>query len=298
MKKTNVVKILMTTAFFVILSLICSNKVQASEASVSANNCNVGENFTVTVSIPQDVSGYDIGGVTVTYSDGSTQTAKREVKVNMDLSWPGNYTASFPGKVAGNANISVNGIILSNANYEVVNSVKTLETTVTITDPNPAPVADNTPAPAPAVTLNFSSTNETMYTNRRVNVRQNYGTDSGIIQTLEVGTEVLRTGVSDGNKDGYSWSRISYNGVTGYLITGALTYDAPTAVDNPEAPVEELPDDQEVRELSEDDEAKIAELSEKFGTIPEVGINIMPYFFIGSCVSCITLIIYIRKEIY
>ena len=298
MKKTNVVKILMTTAFFVILSLTCSNKVQASEASVSANNCNVGENFTVTVSIPQDVSGYDIGGVTVTYSDGSTQTAKREVKVNMDLSWPGNYTASFPGKVAGNANISVNGIILSNANYEVVNSVKTLETTVTITDPNPAPVADNTPAPAPAVTLNFSSTNETMYTNRRVNVRQNYGTDSGIIQTLEVGTEVLRTGVSDGNKDGYSWSRISYNGVTGYLITGALTYDAPTAVDNPEAPVEELPDDQEVRELSEDDEAKIAELSEKFGTIPEVGINIMPYFFIGSCVSCITLIIYIRKEIY
>lgn len=56
MRKTNVVKIVAVILILLAFSLICSNKVQASEASVSANNCNVGDNFTVTVTIPQDVS--------------------------------------------------------------------------------------------------------------------------------------------------------------------------------------------------------------------------------------------------
>ena len=310
MRKTNVVKILGVILLLLVWSLICSQKVLAVEASVSANNCSVGENFTVTVNIPQEVSAYDIGGITVTYSDGSTQSAPRKVGVNLDLSWPGNYSVSFPGKVAGNARVSVNGVILSNSSNAVVNTVTSLETTVTITDPTPAapeptdPGTSDSPAPAtPAapVVLNFKNTNETMYTDRRVNVRQSYGTDSGIIQTLAAGTEVTRTGISDGTKDGYSWSRISYNGITGYMITGALTSEAPQPVEEvppEETPPEEQPEEgQEVTELPEDDEAKIAELAEKFGAIPEVGINIMPFFFLGSCVSCITLIIYIKKRI-
>ena len=318
MRKTNVVKILKMLIILLACCLVFSTKVQASEASVTANNCNVGENFTVTVNIPQDVSGYDIGGVIVTYSDGSTQTAKRAVKVNMDLSWPGNYTASFPGKVAGNATISINGIILSNSSYAVVNTVTSLETSITITDPTPPPAedppassTDNTPTettpPAettPPVTINFKDTNETMYTTRRVNVRQNYGTDSGIIQTLAVGTEVTRTGIGDKQKDGYSWSRISYNGITGYMITGALTDEAPAPIEEP--PAEENPEDKQEeneenpensqdQQPSEDDEAKIAALAEKFGAIPEVGINIMPFFFIGSCISCVGLMLYIKR---
>ena len=56
MRKTNVVKILEIILLLFIFSLAFSSKVQASEASVSANSCNVGESFTVTVNIPQDVS--------------------------------------------------------------------------------------------------------------------------------------------------------------------------------------------------------------------------------------------------
>ena len=314
MRKTNVVKILKIAILLIAFSLICSHQVQASEASVSANNCNVGENFTVTVTIPQDVSGYDIGGITVTYSDGSTQTAKRSVKVNMDLTWPGNYTYSFPGKVAGNATISVNGIILSNSSYAVINTITNLETSITITDPTPPPPAETPPAentetptqeepvtvtedtnttPAP-VEVNFKDTNEKMYTLRRVNVRQSYGTDSGIIQTLSAGTEVIRTGIGDKQKDGYSWSRISYNGITGYMISGALTNEAPVkeeppvennTVENPDEipPEEETPED---KDTLQDDSAKIEALAQEFGVIPEVGVNIMPFFFLGSCVSC------------
>lgn len=319
MGKTNVVKILKMLVILLAFCLIFSTKVQASEASVTANNCNVGENFTVTVNIPQDVSGYDIGGVIVTYSDGSTQSAKRAVKVNMDLSWPGNYTASFPGKVAGNATISVNGIILSNSSYAVINTVTSLETSITITDPTPPPAenppessTDNTPTETtttpvettPPVTINFKDTNETMYTVRRVNVRQNYGTDSNIIQTLATGTKVTRTGIGDGTKDGYAWSRISYNGITGYMITSALTNEEPKPVEETPPPGEENPEEkpedkqdeaQSTEQPTETDEAKIAALAEKFGTIPEVGINIMPFFFLGSCVTCVALMLYIKK---
>jgi len=323
MRKTNVVKILKMTILLIVFSLICSHKVQASEASVSANNCNVGENFTVTVNIPQDVSGYDIGGITVTYSDGSTQSAKRAVKVNMDLTWPGNYTYSFPGKVAGNATISVNGIILSNSSYAVINTITNLETSITIIDPTPPPVetppaestentetpspenpvTPDTNTPSPSVEVNFRDTNEKMYTLRRVNVRQSYGTDSGIIQTLSAGTEVIRTGIGDKQKDGYSWSRISYNGITGYMISGALTDEAPVkeeppvennTVENPDEipPEEEIPEE---KDTIQDDNAKIAAMAQEFGVIPEVGLNIMPFFFLGSCVSCVVLMLYVKK---
>lgn len=316
MKKTNVVKILECIFLLFILSLICSNKVQAVEASLSANNCNVGESFTVTVNIPQDVSAYDIGGVTVTYSDGSTQSSSRKVGVNLDLSWPGNYSVSFPGKVAGNARISVNGVILSNSSNAVVNTVSNLETTVTIIDntppaePEPSQTSDNSESGNEAsVELSFRDTNEKMYTIRRVNVRQNYGTDSGIIQTLAEGTEVTRTGIGSGTKDGYSWSRISYNGITGYMITSALTDEAPAPAAPPaeeEKPVEEKKEEnpeekkeenKDVKELSEADKAIVAKLAEKYGSIPEVGVNIMPFFFLGSCVSCITIMIYMKKYI-
>lgn len=308
--KTKVAKILEIILFLLVFSLISSHKVLASEATVSANNCNVGENFTVTVNIPEDVSGYDIGGVTVAYGDGSTNTSKRAVKANMDLSWPGNYTVSFEGKVAGTATISVNGVILVNSSQAVVNTNNTLETSITITDPtpvqpstNPTDTTDVPEQPAAPVNLSFKDTNETMYTNRRVNIRQNYGTDSNIIQTLAVGTELTRTGVSIGTKDGYSWSRVSYNGITGYVITGALTYDAPAPMEEiPEEKTEEQPQEQpeepiENQEISEDDASKIAAIAEELGTIPEVGVNIMPFMFLGSSVACGVMMIEVKRKI-
>ncbi len=309
MKKTKVIRSLEIILLLFIISFICSTKVFASEASVSANNCNLGENFTVTVNIPQDVSGYDIGGITVTYSDGSTESSPRKVGANLDLSWPGNHSVTFPGKVAGNASITVSNVILSDSKYNRINSNSILQTSITITNPNPPAQTNPTnPSPStgddssstnppstPTVTVNFSDINEKMYTNRRVNVRQNCGTEYGIIQTLDIGTEVTRTGVGDKSKDGYSWSRISYNGITGYLITAALTDEAPEKVpsDDEEEPIEE-PDEIEEPETDEDELAKMAE---ELGTIPEVGLNIMPFMFLGSCIACSCLMFEIKREI-
>ncbi len=74
--KTKVVKILKIILLLFIISLVYSCKVQASEASISATSCKVGESFTVTINIPHDVVGYDVGSVTATFSDGSQQTER------------------------------------------------------------------------------------------------------------------------------------------------------------------------------------------------------------------------------
>lgn len=320
MRKTNVVKTLGIVLLLCIFSLICSNKVQASEASLSVTNCNVGENFTVTVNIPSDIAGFD-GSINITYSNGTTSfignmAAMPKLDDEGKFTYIGNYTKSAKAEVAGQAVVTVSNFRMysidnSNANNTIpVNSVTTLSQTITISDPAtqqpaPAPTPTNpgsteTPAnnqPAAPVVLNFKENNETMYTNRRVNVRQNYGTDSNIIQTLAVGTEVIRTGISDGNKDGYSWSRISYNGITGYVITAALTSDAPVTEETPpEEPTEEQPEENP-NEVSDENKTEIEKISEELGAIPEVGINIMPFMFLGSCIACMTLIIETKRKL-
>ena len=317
--KTKVVKFLIALVFIVILLGINTKEVYASEASLSTTNCNVGENFNVTLNIPQDAVVAQ-GELTVTYSNG--ETFKKSIRLigtedYTTLHWPGNFSTSVEGKVAGVASVVVDNIILGASDSSKLNSISTLSTSVNInapvTQPEPPAENNNTPEPPPQTTpdpvtnLEFSDTNEKMYTVRRVNIRQSYGTNSNIIQTLAEGTEVTRTGVSKGSADGYSWSRVSYNGVTGYIITGGLTYDAPAPVteeppedENPdnEEPPEQKPEentDEQNQELS--DEEILAKISEELGVIPSVGVNIMPCMFLGSIVSCVYLMyIVINKK--
>ena len=201
-----------------------SNNVYASEANISANNCNVGESFTVNVNIPQDAISYQ-GTIKVTYSDGSTESSQilglgqNLNDLTADYYWPGNASKSFTAKVAGNATVSVVGLILNNASSQKINSNSTLTTAITISDPSAnsndnnsssveSPVENNNSekpeTPSAPVNLTFSEGNDKMYTTKRVNIRQGYGTNSLIIQTLPEGTELTRTGVSNGNADGYT----------------------------------------------------------------------------------------------
>lgn len=303
--KIKVLKILIIFASIFVLMNINSQKVYASEAneaSVSANNCNVGENFTVTVYIPSDATGIS-ATLKVTYSDGSTST-QNVAHIGLDTTtldtyWPGDYTTTFPANVAGNATVALNNIVLSDKNANKINSSSTATTSLTISNPSGSGSSNDggssdgstTPSQEPTpVNLSFSNTSEKMYTTKNVNIRQNYGTSSLIIQTLPAGTEVTRVGVSSGTADGYYWSRVSYNGITGYVITSALTTTAPEKEEEPNEGEKENPDENEEEQTDENNnEEKIKELQEELGTIPEVGINIMPFFFFGCVISCLIM---------
>lgn len=324
MRKTNVVKTLGIVLLLCIFSLICSNKVQAAEATLIAEGCKLRDKMKISVNFSNDVVGYE-GDINITYSNGVNEYLTK-IAGNSN-SWVGNYSEEFTSKYAGTATVTVNNLklydlnsmnnitydpVAGGSNFVPVKTISTLVATITISDPatqtqppatttnsesSAAPEAPANNQPAAPVVLNFKENNETMYTNRRVNVRQNYGTDSNIIQTLAVGTEVIRTGISDGNKDGYSWSRISYNGITGYVITAALTSDAPVTEETPpEEPTEEQPEENP-NEVSDENKTEIEKISEELGAIPEVGINIMPFMFLGSCIACMTLIIETKRKL-
>ena len=306
MRKT-LVKVLIIIIAILMLNLFVSNKVFASEASlsVSPSQVSVGESFTVTVNIPEEAVGYSFSNMIVTYSNGDTATTGRKGYTDVNnLGWCGNFSTSFTASVAGSVSIEVRGLTLGDKEQNQINSQSELrDDSLTVVGGGSS--SDNNdepdPSPEPTVTLNFSDTNETMYTTRRVNVRQSYGTDGQLIQTLKEGTEVTRTGVSDGTKDGYEWSRISYDGITGYMISSALTNEAPNVEEKPEENKPEEDKKEENKEdangLSEADKTKIEEIKKKLGAIPNVGVNIMPFMFLGSCVSCIVMIVYIKRKI-
>lgn len=313
--KEKSIRILVSIVFFICVT-INVNKVYASEASISANNCNVGENFTVTVNIPQDAISYE-GTITVTYSDGSTDSGKilglgqNLNDIMSDYYWPGNASKTFTAKTAGNATVSVTGLIMNNASGSKINSQSTLTTAITIGGGQTQPPANNqtsepsnnsgnqggtTQKPTTPTNLTFKDTNEKMYTTRRVNMRQGYGTNSLIIQTLPEKAELTRTGVSSGSADGYSWSRVSYNGITGYVITGALTYDAPVTEEPKKEDPQEDPEDELPPEDVDENAEEIKKITEELGSIPEVGLNIMPFIFLGSIISCLYMVYEVKKS--
>ena len=70
----------------------------------------------------------------------------------------------------------------------------------------------------------FTSVNETVYATTEVNVRKSWSTNSGIIGSLGAGKSVTRIGIGDND-----WSKVSFNGSTGYIYSKYLTTTQPKA---------------------------------------------------------------------
>lgn len=68
----------------------------------------------------------------------------------------------------------------------------------------------------------FTSVNETVYATTEVNVRKSWSTSSGIIGSLGAGKSVTRIGKGDNG-----WSKVSFNGSTGYIYSKYLTTTQP-----------------------------------------------------------------------
>ena len=328
-KKTN--KILLIILFLMLISMNFYIS-EAAEASISATNCTEGEKVSVTITIPQDAVGYSGTNVYITYSDGTTSSVGRFSKLNYDFntntySPAGNYITLFDGKVAGNATIKVEGLVLTNSANQQLNSNTSLSTTVYIapkqvpptTEPETPPTGNSntntdtgstTPEkPKPVIqpkVLTFKDVNETVYTVRRINLRQNYGTTGGLIKTLSTGEELTRTGVStSSDENGYYWSRVTYNGTTGYVITSGLTNEKPTESE-PENEVVNNTINEVVNTVNEVDNAvtneidgnELTKITEKIGVIPEVGNNSMVNMFCGTVVVAVIMIIVVKKNKY
>lgn len=207
----------------------------------------IGGSFNAVLYLPSDVYGADFT-ITVKYSDGSTDS-KKIAYVNGFQGY-NNTGATFTAKVAGTATVSATGINLSDSAGNPLETNGTTSINITIADNNtPIPTPTPNPTPEQPTTPNnntnnnnnnnnqvtFSDVNETVYTTERVNLRKSYSTSSDKISTLSKDTKLTRNGVSSNG-----WSRVNYNGQTGYVFSQYLTTKA-------ETPKEEKPEEKEMK---------------------------------------------------
>lgn len=210
--------------------IFLSKEVYGASATItsSSNNITTEQTATITVNVQQtetwhlmlSSNGGELTGQTNeadAYGEEKNATA---LTAYFKATSPGTYTISLSGQIAG-----------SDLKTENISGVSTI---ITVTSPyTPPPSTD--PEPPVVSEPNFTSVNQTVYATTEVNVRSSYSTSSGSIGLLQEGDSVTRTGIGDNG-----WSRVSYNGSTGYIFSQYLTTTAPT-VDNEDDNEEDNP---------------------------------------------------------
>lgn len=205
MKKTLKTIIIIISAFFIYS--IFSN-VEAASASISASKKNIstGESTTITVSINAAAWNLKIGDAVNKSIVGNTddgENAKKTSTVSFSSKTPGSYKISLSGDVSDGT---------TNATTQVSDSV-----TVVVSEKSSEPKETKEPEEP-----TFKNTNDKMYAKKEINVRKSYSASSAKIGSLKAGESITRTGIGSNG-----WSKVTYNGTTGYIQTSLLTTEEP-----------------------------------------------------------------------
>ena len=216
MKRIIKIALLSIIGFFIIT--IFSN-VEAASANISASktSVNVGEKVSIKVTI--NAAAWELhvsGAVSDSYSDvtadGNNNTTTKTLSFTPNSE--GTYTVELSGNVTDGS--STTGTATPVSKKITITASKS-----TNSDNGNANNNDNTKPETPAEPT-FKSANETVYATGDINIRKSYSADSNKIGSLKKGESVTRTGIGDNG-----WSKVTYNGSTGYIKTSLLTTEEP-----------------------------------------------------------------------
>ncbi|MBR2704597.1 MAG: cadherin-like beta sandwich domain-containing protein [Clostridia bacterium] len=187
---------------------IMVNKSYAAELAVSANGNSV------------TISSQYTGKVNISVSGGTASQSSVWLENSSE-------TVTISGVGASGATVTVTPATMSdsdgNAKTVSAKSVKIAGTSSTsrdntttnnTTNKNDTNKTDTNKTSTPS----FKETNDTMYATGDINVRKSYSADSDKIGSLKAGDKVTRIAKGDNG-----WSKVSYNGSTGYIKTSLLT---------------------------------------------------------------------------
>lgn len=221
MKKLIKISIL---SIFVFIAISIFSETYAASASISASKTNVkvGEKVTITVSMNAaawntNISGAASKSFTGNSDDGNNITKKE--RISFTPSSAGTYTFKLGGDVSdGSTNKTTNvsgSVTVTATNSSSDNNDKNNDKK----NDNKDNKDNNDTTTEPT----FKSANDKVYATGDINIRKSYSADSDKIGTLKAGESVTRTGISDNG-----WSKVSYNGGTGYIKTSLLTTEEPS----------------------------------------------------------------------
>ena len=233
--KVKILKILLLTILIIALYNVTSN----AAISATSSTVNSGENVSISIQSNIPVISYAVtvdnyGGLTLVSSSGGTgegtgtiTNASANGMTNLAI-----FTFKTPSVSTDTTYyVTFNATIMEDVNW---NPIEDSPATAVITVKAPSTPPSTDPEP-PTSEPNFSSDNQTVYATTEVNVRSSYSTSSSSIGSLQEGQSVTRTGIGDNG-----WSRVSFNGQTGYIYSQYLTTTAP-AVDNEDDEEEDDP---------------------------------------------------------
>lgn len=239
MNKKIIRSILALIIITILAIMIIPNESDAYSVSPASMNLTVGGTASITINSSGETGRYDIAS-----SNSSVAT------VSQSSVWGENNSVSITitAKAAGSATITVTPTDVSNSTTgSAVSGARQIAVTVSNPTPKPSP----TPTPAPT----FQSVNQTVYATTEVNVRSSYSTSSSKIGSLQKGQSVTRTGIGSNG-----WSRVTFNGQTGYINSQYLTTTKPEEnpttepstqpSTEPSTPPEETTNDAKLKSLS------------------------------------------------
>ena len=218
--------ILIVITFVIMCGIFGSKKIDAASASISASktSVSVGDKVTINASATGCLSQLTIsgGGISGSLDIVSTDLSnKSDSKTfQLDTSKPGTYTVTMKGSLVDSDRSE------STINKSVTITVAEKSSNTTNTDNKKTDTTKNTDIEKKSEPT-FKSANDTMYATGDINVRKSYSADSDKIGSLKAGDKITRTGIGDNG-----WSKVSYNGGTGYIKTSLLTDKEPKKSDD------------------------------------------------------------------
>ena len=206
----------------------CISEAATASISASSKNVGIGDKVTITVSYEACLTQLKVSGAgiseSITVMDPNLNNQKGSKTYKLDTSSAGSYTVKLTGQIAGsnrtkediNKSVTVNVSEKSNTDKKDDSNKKNNNDNKK-NDNNDNKDNNDTTEPT------FKSANDKVYATGDINIRKNYSADSDRIGTLKAGESVTRTGISDNG-----WSKVSYNGGTGYIKTSLLTTEEPS----------------------------------------------------------------------
>lgn len=125
-------KIVLTLSIIFCIMFFTNYVVEAAEASISATSPALGDNVTVTVNLPAETFAYE-GAIVVTFSNGTSVTSEQYASFEGQADFTRTLSFSTKADIAGKGTAKIQGLILSNAQAQQINSNSTVSTSFTVT---------------------------------------------------------------------------------------------------------------------------------------------------------------------
>lgn len=194
----------------VMILLVISTSAEAASFSITSgrDSVTVGESYNITITATGLTGKFNIShsqNVSVNISSVFIDDGRADEKIIVTAKSVGKATVTISPDEETGISSSTTGELVKDENL-----LKPKTDTVTV----------NTTPTEPK----FTSVNETVYATTEVNVRKSWSTSSGIIGSLGADKSVTRIGKGDNG-----WSKVSFNGSTGYIYSEYLTTTQPKA---------------------------------------------------------------------